>query len=320
MATQSPFAEQEQAAGAVLTERFGVEVPEHFGDPAHEYEAARKAVGLVDMSFRGTIVLTGADRVRWLNGQITNDMKELKAGQGKLAAALNVKGHILADLAVYGLADSVRIDLSRDRAQVVRDAFDRYVVAEDVVVENASDRYAHLMLVGPRAQSFMVEVAGDAVSDLAAWHHAETWLGDVQARVIASRWLQMPGYDVIFPAEVAGKAWEALVDFGRGHGLCPVGMAALDRLRIEAGWSWHGVDFDEGNLLMESLTSQYVSFTKGCYIGQEVVIRVEHQGHVNKKLSGLLVSGEVLPPAKADILSGERKVGTVTSAIFSPVL
>jgi folate-binding protein YgfZ len=97
-------------------------------------------------------------------------------------------------------------------------------------------------------------------------------------------------------------------------------MTALDMLRVEAGWPWYGVDFDDTNLLMESLTKEYVSFTKGCYIGQEVVIRVEHQGHVNKKLCGLRVLGQVVPAGGASILSGDRKVGTVTSAVRSPAL
>src|SRR5271157_2561625 len=137
MAVASPFREQERAAGAVFTERFGVELPEHFGNPDAEYEAVHAGVGLVDMSFRGLLKLTGNDRVRWLNGQITNDVKDLKPGEGRLAAILNVKGHILADIAVYGLSDAVWIDLNRDRAQAVRDTFDRYIVADDVVAEIA---------------------------------------------------------------------------------------------------------------------------------------------------------------------------------------
>jgi folate-binding protein YgfZ len=320
MATQSPFAEQERATGAVFVERFGVELPEHFGDPALEYAAVRKAAGLVDMSFRGLVTLTGADRLRWLNGQITNDVKNLRAGEGKLAAVLNAKGHILADLAVYGLSGSVGIDLNRDRAQIVRDAFDRYIVADDVVVENASERYAHLMLVGPEAPRLMGKAAGGAVADLPTWHHTETRLRDLQARIIATRWLGLPGYDVIVPMDAAGGAWETLMDRGLHPSLRPVGMAALNLLRVEAGWPWFGVDFDDSNLLMESLTPNHVSFTKGCYLGQEVVIRVEHQGHLNKKLSGLLVADESVPAPGAGILSGERKVGAVTSAVFSPAL
>lgn len=320
MTAQSPFREQEQAAGAAFAEWFGVELPEHFGDPGVEYAAARTGVGLVDMSFRGVIELTGRDRLRWLNGQVTNDVKDLKPGEGKLAAVLNVKGHILADLAVYGLSDAVWIDLNRDRTQIVRDTFDRYIVADDVVPEDTSDRYAHLMVVGREAQRIMADVAGEGGKNLPAWHHAEARLGDLQARVIATRWLGMPGFDVVVPADAAGRLWEALVRFGSDRGLHPVGMSALNCLRVEAGWPWYGVDFDDSNLLMESLTPGHVSFTKGCYIGQEVVIRVEHQGHLNKKLTGLLVLGEIVPSAKADILSGERKVGTVTSATFSPAL
>ncbi len=320
MASQSPFAEQEKAAGAVFAERFGIEVPEQFGDPGMEYHAVREAVGLADGSFRGLIEIRGGDRLRWLNGQVTNDVKDLKPGEGKLAAVLNVKGHILADLAVYGLPDSVWVDVQRDRGQLVRDTFDRYIIADNVVAENASDRYAHLMLVGREAVPFMAEVAGSGVAALAPWHHTEAWLGSLQLRIIASRWLAMPGYEVIVPVDEAGRAWEALMYLGQSRGLLPVGMAALDLLRVEAGWPWYGVDFDDTNLLMESLKKDHVSFAKGCYIGQEVVIRVEHQGHVNKMLSGLLVPGEVVPIREATILSGDRKVGTVTSAVRSPAL
>jgi folate-binding protein YgfZ len=320
MAEVSPFRAQERAAGAVFTEQYGVELPQHFGDPQMEYEAVRRGVGLVDMSFRSVITLTGKDRVRWLNGQITNDVKDLKPGEGTLAAVLNVKGHILADLAVYGLSEAVWIDLSRHRAQVVRDAFDRFIVADDVVAENASDRYGHLMVAGRTAQRFMAEATGGSIGDLPAWHHVETRLGGLPARIIATRWLGIPGYDVMAASDSAGSIWAALMDLALSCGLRPVGMAALNSLRIEAGWAWYGADFDDSHLLMEALTPDHVSFTKGCYLGQEVVIRVEHQGHLNKKLTGLLVSGETVPSIKADILSGDRKVGTVTSATFSPIL
>jgi folate-binding protein YgfZ len=320
MSIKSPFAAQEKTAGAVFAERFGVELPEHFGDPGKEYDAVREAVGLVDGSFRGLIEVTGGDRLRWLNGQVTNDVKDLKAGEGKLAALLNVKGHILADLAVYGLPNSVWVDVQRDRTQLVRDTFDRYIIADDVVAENASDLYAHLMLVGQEARALLSEVVGPSVADLAPWHHQEAWIGSLRLRIMASCWLAMSGYDVMVPVDEGGRAWEALMYLGQSRGLLPVGMAALNLLRVEAGWPWYGVEFDDSNLLMESLTRDHVSFTKGCYIGQEVVIRVEHQGHVNRKLCGLRVSGEEIPPRGASILTADRKVGTVTSAVRSPVL
>ena len=320
MGIASPFAGKEKTAGAVMAECFGLELPEHFGDPIQEYQAVRRGVGLVDLSFRGTIEVTGSERLQWLNGQITNEVKGLKPGEGKLAAVLNVKGHILSDLAVYGLENAIWIDLNRNRAPAAQQRFNRYIISEDVTVEVVSDRYAHLMVAGPQAPRFMREAAQAAPIDVPTWHHTEIRLGGVPARLITSRWLAMPGYDVVIPADASEKAWDALMNAGRNHGLRPVGMEALHWLRLEAGWRWYGVDFDDSNLLMESLTQEHVSFTKGCYIGQEVVIRVEHQGHVNRKLVGLLITGETVPPPGATILSGDRKVGSVTSAIHSPAL
>jgi folate-binding protein YgfZ len=304
------------AAGTVLAERFGVMLPERFGDSDAEYRAIRHGAGLVDLSFRGTVCLEGRERLRWLNGQITNEVKSLQTGQGVLAAALSVKGRILADLVVYGRADAVWIDLPRHRAEVVRDSFNRHIIADDVTVADASDRLANLMLVGPGAPSCAASVLGEATTALRAWHHAEASVAGVSVTVAACNWLRAPGFDLRFPAEAAEAIWRSLAE----HGASPVGMAALDTARIEAGWPWCGADYGEENLLLEALSESHVSFTKGCYLGQEVVTRIQHQGHLNKKLCGLIVSGEALPARGAAIFHGERGVGHVTSATLSPAL
>ncbi len=320
MSSRSPFAEREKAAGATFAEQCGVEVPERFTDSQREYEAVRDAVGLLDLSFRGLLELAGSERLRWLNGQITADVKALRPGEGKLGAVLSAKGHILSDLVVYGLPASVWVELNRDRAEVVRTTFDRYIIADDVAVQDVSDQYGCLLLAGPGARKVILDVAGPEAAAVPPWHHAEGSLRGVPVRIIASPRLGRPGYQVLVPAAQGEQAWEALLQIGRPHGLLPAGLAALRPLRIEAGWPWCGVDFDESNLLMESLTADYVSFTKGCYIGQEVVIRIEHQGHVNKKLCGLLVSGEVVPRRGAAIFAGDRTAGSITSAVRSPAL
>ena len=320
MAMTSPFATEEREAGAQFVQRFGVEVPERYGDPGVEYQAARTNAGLLDLSFRGMLQLTGSERLRWLNGQVTNEVKALKAGEGRLAAALNAKGHLLADLVVYGLEDSVWIDLQRDRAAAVKDAFDQHIIADDVRVENVSDRFAHLMVVGPQAKRVLAGVTGAAMPELPLWHHAESRIRDVCLRIVASRRLTLPGVHLIAPVEAAGYVWDAILSHGRSAGLRPVGMTALEWLRVEAGWPWFGVDFDENNLLMESLTPDHVSFTKGCYVGQEVVIRIEHQGHLNKKLCGLVLEGATVPPPGSMIRLADRQVGQLTSAVRSPTL
>ncbi len=318
--SRSPFAEREQAAGATLSEQCGVEVPERFENAQREYEALRETVGLLDLSFRGLLELTGSERLRWLNGQITADVKSLRPGEGRLGAALSAKGHILSDLVIYSLSESVWIELNRDRAEIVRAAFDRHIIADDVAVQDVSDRYGCLLVAGPEARTVIQEAVGPEAAALPPWHHAEVSLRGTQLRIIASPCLGLRGYQVVVPTAQAGEVWEALLKIGRPHGLMPAGLAAAQLLRLEAGWPWCGVDFDEGNLLMESLTPDYVSFTKGCYIGQEVVIRIEHQGHVNRKLCGLLVSGEVVPRRGAAILAGDRTVGSITSGGRSPAL
>jgi folate-binding protein YgfZ len=316
VSTHSPFAEIQTEAGARFTERFGVSLPEHFGDPEGEYRAARRRVGLLDLSFRGTLCLEGRERLRWLNGQVTADVASLQAGQGVLAAALNAKGRILADLVVYGRADSVWIDLPRHRAELVRDSFTRHIIADDVTVTDASERLAHLLLAGPEAPPCAASVLGEAATALHPWRHAEVEVAGVPVVAAANRWLGVPGFDLRVPAEAAGTIWRLAAE----RGASPVGMAALDILRIEAGWPWCGPDFGEEHLLLEALSDSHVSFHKGCYLGQEVVTRIQHRGHLNKKLCGLTVAGESLPARGAAIYSGGRAVGRVASATFSPAL
>ena len=318
--TTSPFAMREKEAGGTTAEYLGVRLPTDYGDPVREYRAVRGGAGLIDLSFRGLLELSGGERLRWLNGQITNDAKTLRAGEGVLAAALTAKGHILSDLAVYGLEASVWIDLNRHRAPAVQAAFECHIIADDVAVADVSDRYARLMVAGPEAARLLAETAGSEVAYLPAWHHREARIGGVPVRVIASPWLSLPGFELVAPAEAAGQTWRALLDSDRAAGLRPVGTTALEWLRVEAGRPWFGVDFDEQNLLLESLARDHVSFTKGCYIGQEVVSRAEHQGHLNKRLCGLFLSGETVPARGATIISGDRKVGVVTSAVRSPAM
>lgn len=316
MPIASPFAVAQAESNATCVERFGVLLPERFGDPEAEYRAIRERAGLLDMSFRGLLALTGGERLRWLNGQITAEAKALRPGEGLLAAALTVKGRILADLVVYGRADSVWIDLPRHRADAVRESFERHIIADDVAVAELSDQVGHLMIAGPAAPSCLAGTLGEAATALRPRQHRDVSLAGAAVTLIASDRLKVPGFDLFCPAEAAGAVWRALA----AAGAAPVGMAALDSLRLEAGWPWCGVDFGEDNLLLEALSPAHVSFTKGCYLGQEVVIRIEHQGHLNKKLCGLALDGTAVPPPGASIRSGERPVGAVTSAGWSPAL
>ena len=313
----SPFVELEREAGAVMVERCGVRLPDHFGDPLAEYRSVREAAGLLDGSFEGLLEVRGGERLRWLNGQITQEVKALRSGEGKPAAALNAKGRVLAALDVYGLEASVWVACQQDRLDSVRTAFDQHIIADDVQVEDAAGRWSRLILAGPTAAAILRRATGAEVSSLSAWQHREAQVIGVPVRVAASCRLSVPAFDVFVPREAASDIWQALFT---SEGLRPVGMAALELLRVEAGWPWFGVDFTEQNLLLEALTPEHVSFTKGCYIGQEVVTRVEHQGHLNKRVCGLALSGDTIPAPGTGVFAGDRPVGTVGSAVRSPAL
>ncbi len=318
MREESPFAARQRAAGAVHGVHFGVMLPEHFGDAGGEYEAVRTAAGLIDLSFRGLLQLEGGERLRWLNGQVTNEVLSLAPGDGRRAAVLDVKGRVLADVFVQVRPDSVWMDLPRDRARPIQEALDRRIVADDVTVRNVTAEVARLMLAGPAAPEILAALADPGAARLPAWSHRAVRLVDTEATVAASRWLEHPGFDISVPVAAAERLWESLLEAGRPRGLRPVGMRAVEWLRVEAGWPWYGVDLDGTNLLMEALTPDYVSFTKGCYVGQEVVIRIEHQGHVNRKLVGLALSEDVLPPAGTEVRAGDRPVGRITTAVRPP--
>jgi folate-binding protein YgfZ len=314
----SPFAPVERQAGAVLAERFGVLLPEHYGNPEAEYWQARRAAALLDGSFHGLLEITGGERLRWLNGQITTEVKSLRPGEGGPAAVLNAKGHVLAELAVCGLENSVWIACQQDRLEVVRSVFDQHIIADDVKVDDATSRWSQLVLAGPTAASLLQRTTGAEISTLRPWHRSEATVAGVRVQVVATGWLSVPTFALAAPRESGSTVWRALL--GAGDGIRPVGMAALDVLRVEAGWPWFGVDYTEQNLLLEALSREHVSFTKGCYIGQEVVVRAEHQGHLNKRLCGLALPADATPARGAVVFSGERSIGAVTSAVSSPAL
>ena len=315
MSVESPFASVERERGAVMAEHCGVLIPERFGDSESEYRSVHAGVGVVDGSFQGLLEIRGGERLRWLNGQITQEVKSLKAGEGIPAAVLNAKGHLLAEIAVYVFDDRVWVACQQDRLEAVRAAFDAHIIADDVTVTNATADRCHLIVAGPDSAPLLKRAMGFDVSGLNAWQHCEAVLAGASVRLVATRWLAVPMVDVFMSCDSAAKVWSALT---KDNAVRPVGMAALQILRVEAGWPWFGLDYDEQHLFLEALGRDRASFTKGCYVGQEVVIRIEHQGHLNRRLCGLTVAGSTVPPRGASVFAGERAVGTVASAVSSP--
>jgi folate-binding protein YgfZ len=311
-----PLRELQLAAGAVFDAPCGWDLPVSYGDPRAEHRAVRAAVGVVDRARWGVLELTGADRVSFLNGMVSNDVKRLAPGQGAAAAFLDARGRVQALLTVLAEADRHLVLLPGGTAAKTRDALESFHFAERLEIRDASDEHATFLLAGPATATLVAHLAARPLPDL-AWDHAEVVVADRRARLVrgggetgeAEAWL-------LSRREDGAALWQAIV----AAEARPVGLTALDVLRVEAGTPWFGHDADDSTLLPEIPCESLVSSTKGCYIGQEVVVRIRDRGHVNRRLTGLTLDGAIVPPPGAPVGVDGRDVGRVTSAVHSYAL
>jgi folate-binding protein YgfZ len=289
----SPF---EPARGAVLGALGDIRVVLHYGDPAREADALRMGAGLVDLSWRGVIEMTGRDRVRFLHGMCTNDIKKLQAGQGCMAAIVNRQGKMVAEMIAVAAENALLLEMDRSNLQPTLDHLSRFLVADDVKMQ-ISDA-AVLGLWGPRAQALL------GVRDLPEFHVV---MREATA-VVRNRTIGVEGYHLFVPAAKADEAGRIL-----GHGVAPAGFSAYETLRIENGFPRWGADMDATLLPMEAgLEPIAVSYQKGCYIGQEVIQRVKTYSEPPK----MLVQLEVADAAPGDRISAAgEEIGSVTSSV-----
>jgi glycine cleavage system T protein len=316
MAHRTGLYELHRSLGATFAEKRGWELPRQYQDPVQEHRAVRESVGIVDLSYRTVYQITGSERVRFLNGMLTNDIGKLQDGQGCYACLLTVQGKIVADIEVYALRDYHLMELDARRKEHALDHLNKYIIADDVAFEERGDS-ALLALQGPDATTVLQRVLPGAALPDGEQRCVELTFNDHVYRVIQASITGEEGYKLVTPGERAADMWRAL----QKAGATPVGMAALNTLRLEAGIPWFGVDFDEGNFPQEAgIEDRAVSFTKGCYIGQEFVIRIAHRGQVNRRTSGLTMQRESVPRPGDRILREDKEVGRITSAAFSPTL
>ncbi len=316
MAIPTPLHAAHERLGARFGDADGHLVPLSYGDPAAEHEAVRERVGLIDRSYRGKIEATGRDRAAFLQGMLSNDVKALHAGQGCRAAFLDAHGKIVSLLAVHGLADRILLETDHALVGPTLAGLDRFLISERVEFADVSAGAGILTLAGLSARKTVEDVLGEAIPDLAPWHHAHATWRDLDVRVVRSEETGEEGYDLWVPAEGLPGLWDLAI----GSGACPVGRAAWNMLRVEAGVVWYGVDVDASTLLMEAPLDDLYSLTKGCYIGQEVLARITYRGHVNRKIVGFVFPDARIPESGAPVLVEAGEVGRVTSVVVSPVL
>ncbi len=315
MPNQLALDEVHRAQGATIREIGGWLLPSDYGDPAAEYRALREAVGLIDRSMLGKVTVTGRDRQAFLQGMLSNDVKSLTAGQGTAAAFLDAHGKVVALLAVYVLEDRLLLELPPSLTEKTLQALDKFLISEKASFEAADDAFAILAVQGPGSRALLETLAGRQL-DLAPYHHAEAQIAGAPVRVISRAEGGVPGFHCWAAAAHGASLWQLLVTAGAR----PVGAEALNVLRVEAGVPWYGHDVDESVILPETRLEQLVSYTKGCYIGQEVVARVKYRGHVNRALSGLVLEGDRVPAINDPVVADGKEVGRITSAVRSLAL
>jgi folate-binding protein YgfZ len=278
-----------------------------------EYRAARDAVGLVDRSDLGVVEVAGRDRAKFLHALLTNDIAALAPGQGCAAAVLDVHGKVQVTLIALAMDDRMLLVTPPGMGESTAAALDHYLFAEKVSLEDVSGRHALLMLIGPAADDTAKRLTG-AVPPDAAWSHVAGSLDGIEVRLVRGGGeLDAREVWLLTPSTERERAWKGAT----AAGARPLGAAAVESLRIERGTPRFGADVDAGVLLPEIPAEHLISHTKGCYPGQEVVVRIRDRGHVNRHLRGLLLDGDVVPPRGAEVVADDAAVGQVTSATLS---
>jgi folate-binding protein YgfZ len=276
---------------------------------ARELAAVRAGAGLFRLPGRGVLEVAGADRVRWLDGMITADVKSLAPGGGAPGLLLTRQGRVVADLHVLARAGELWLELEAAALPAVEQQLSRYIVADDVTLADRRGHFARLALEGPRAAELLGEASGLAPH---AW--SEVRLGG--APVVAAAWgfTGQPGFQLVAEAGDADAVAAALV----AAGASPASSDTFECLRIAAGVPWLGRELDESVLPAEARLEGAISSTKGCYTGQEVVTRMRTRGRVGHLLVGLRFDGEALPERGAAIEGESGPIGQVTSSVRSP--
>ena len=274
--------------------------------------------GVIDLSSRGRLLVSGSEAVMFLNGLITNDMKTLAVNSWMPAAFPNVQGRLLAAVRIIHREDGFLIDTENATLETVAKLLQRFTLAGDFRVTDVTKETSVFSVQGGKA----AEIMGDALSETVANVERQKMFtaqleNDSNVSIIRATHTAEDGFDLFVNVSNAQNLWDLLTKAGAQ----PVGADASETLRIEAGIPRYGVDMDETNVVTETNLDEAVSFTKGCYIGQEIIARIKYRGHVAKKLTGVILEGKVSLETNAKILASDNKeIGRVTSLAFSPRL
>ena len=300
--------------GAVFRQEAGWLVPSSYGALDREVDAVRRGAGMIDRSDRAKIAVRGSDRVSFVDGLVTADVKPLEPGHSAYALVLDEASHVLGDLRLTVLADSILLDIEAAQKDPLLEYLRKQIVSDDVALEDLGS-CGHIEVHGPRSAAAVSSVLGVDVRGLSV-DEQTTFPVDRHRSGTVSRvnTLGEYGYAIEAVGDPLETVWASLVPAG----VSPVGRDALEVLRIESGRPRFGAEMGPSTLALEVAPEGVLSFTKGCYRGQEVVARGTYIGQMRRHLLGLRIDGDV-PPSSGDAVRAEgEEVGAVTSGCWSP--
>jgi folate-binding protein YgfZ len=278
------------------------------GIPA-ELDSLLHSAGVSDLGWRAKTLVTGSDRLRWLNGMVSNTVQALPEGQGNYSFLLSVQGRIQGDCYVYRREDDLLLDTSLDQLPVLMRHLDHYIVMDDVELADVSGQWTALALTGPAAPRILatlgIVLSGSNASNSTM---ANARIGEVPCIVVEAYRVAVPRYELWFAPEHVLAVWETL----QAAGANPCGVEALEALRVLEATPLYGVDLNDRDLPQETAQTRALNFNKGCYLGQEIVERIRSRGKVNRQFRQFTLQGTV-PQVPFDLRSGDQVVGRITS-------
>jgi len=303
---------QKQGRSMPSLEYRGAATAARFGDPEEEFEALLHGCAVYDLGYRSRIRVTGEDRVRWLNGMVTNNIRDLAVQRGVYAFLLNPQGRILGDMYVFNAGDALIAETDRSQVEKILATFDHFIIMDDVELKDTGDEQTTIGMMGPKSHEIL-QTAGIHISGMQPLQRVTASCscdcGCVECSVIRGDNPLGESYEIWLDAKDAVATWRALASAGA----TPVGAEALERQRILAGMPLYGVDIRERDLPQETEQARALNFNKGCYVGQEIVERIRSRGSVHRTFAGFLLEPEVAMQAGAKISAEGKEAGEVTS-------
>jgi len=320
MNSTSRLQDKFQALGADMMDYEGWLIPRSFSSLESEYTAATRFGGLVERPYLGLIRLSGDDHQDLLHRLTTNELRNLAPGKGQINIFTDKDGRILDRVMLFKTKKNIFLLCSPQKAKLISDWIEKFIFIENVKIENLSAQYSTITVLGSLAEKIL-----QAAFDLKApsplpWNFYKTEFQNKTVLIQKSKAFHPLSYNVVFDNAISASLWERLMEYGSDFGLKPIGFNCLESIRIESGWPASNPDFHQKTNPHEAGMGDYIDYNKGCYIGQEVIARLDTYHKIQKHLVGLQIFDDERPLPHSPIFLENREVGYTTSCSFSPLL